>query len=407
MRNAQKSLLLIILVVFGTGIIGGLYWANIQFVHNVTGGTEFIVPNRAMKNFIMEGITPYGELTLLNIQNEIYGHSVSIGQYPYRVNIPLFMLLFYLPLSWVGDVFVARAIWLILLEFSIFGLVLVCLRLARWKPHWALLFIILLYFVLWLPSIMMLVTATSILLQALLFCVALRSIELGSDELAGGLIALTLLNVEATGLVFLVIVAWVLSTQRWRVLGGIGMMLALLFSLSLILLPSWILPFLGSTITNWRAGLAPSTYNLFESWMPGIGHRLAQILAVGALATIFVEMRAVRGQDVRWLFWTLCLTAAVTPMLGVPYSPAWVVFTMPGLLLVISVMNLRWKLFGLVGSLIVLMCVFLGLWTAALNGIVSAFILFYPIFLTLLLYWVRWGSVRQPRLWADEIALRG
>jgi len=67
----------------------------------------------------------------------------------------------------------------------------------------------------------------------------------------------------------------------------------------------------------------------------------------------------------------------------------------------------RWKLLGFGSSLIVLTVAFLGLWAAQLSGLISVFILFYPLFLVLLLYWVRWGAIRQPRLWADEIKLRG
>jgi hypothetical protein len=285
--------------------------------------------------------------------------------------------------------------------------VLVSLRLARWKPHWLFLLFILLFSVFWLPSVAMLVTATSVIFQALVFCGVLRSLELGSDELAGALAALGLLNIEATGLVFLTLVIWIFSTQRWRVLGGIGMTLAVLTGLSLLLYPGWILPFFGSLVSNWQSGVIPSTYSLFEGWLPGIGKRLAQILAVAALTLLFLEWRAVRGQDVRWLFWTICFTAAITPLIGIPNFPNWSVFTLPGILLVASVMVQRWKLLGLGSAIIVLVGVFSGLWAAQLNGITSGFILFYPLVLTLLLYWVRWGAVRQPRLWADEIALRG
>jgi len=80
---------------------------------------------------------------------------------------------------------------------------------------------------------------------------------------------------------------------------------------------------------------------------------------------------------------------------------------LPGVLLVASVMSQRWGLFGLFGAIITLAVVFIGLWTAQLNGLTSVFVLFYPLSLTLLLYWVRWGAVRPPRMWADELARRG
>jgi len=185
------------------------------------------------------------------------------------------------------------------------------------------------------------------------------------------------------------------------------MMLAILMGLSLLLFPSWILPFFGAVLGNWRSGLIPSTYSLFVGWLPGIGQRLAQLLAVVALAIAMYEWRAVRRQDVRWLFWTASLTSVLTPLMGVPYMPIWLVFTLPGVLLVIAVMSQRWGLLGYISAFIVLVVLFFGLWFAQFNGIISVFILFYPLFMVLLLYWVRWGAVRPPRLWADEIKLRG
>jgi hypothetical protein len=253
----------------------------------------------------------------------------------------------------------------------------------------------------------MLISGASIGLQALVIYGALRAIEVKSDEFAGGLAALSLLNVEATGLVFLLIFLWAFSAQRWRVLGGIGMMLAVLIGISLILMPSWILPFSGAVFSNWRSGGLPSTYGLLAGWMPGIGRRVAQMIAVGALTVLLIEGRAVRGKNVSWLFWTACLFSAVTPLLGMPYSSAFLVISLPAVILVVSVMIQRWGGLGLGGAVLIVLGLFFSLWGAQLQGYTSVFIFFYPIVLTLLLYWVRWSAVRPPQLWADQIAKRG
>ena len=407
MRTSRDYLIFLILIIVATVLLGGLYWANFGFVQNYPGGGDFIVAWKSMRNFMLDSIPPYGELTSRNIQTLVYQRSLLPGQYPFHVNIPLFLLMFFIPLSWIKDLLVARTIWMIILEAGLFGVIFISMRLSHWRPHWILMIFIMLFGAFWLPSVSMLITGTSIVLQALLFYTALRSIELYADELAGALIALCLLNIEATGMVFLGLMVWIFSTQRWRILGGIGMTLVVLFSISLIFYPTWIFPFIGSTLANWQSATIPSTYSLFEAWVPGIGRRLAQLTSITALSIILFEWSAVRGQDVRWLFWTISLTATLTPLLGLPYFPQWTVFTLPAILLVVSVMVQRWKLVGLISTFFVLIGIFLGLWGAQLKGFVSIFILFYPIALTLLLYWVRWGAVRQPRLWADEILLRG
>lgn len=407
MRNARNIFLALFLIFFVVAVGGGLFWANMNFVKRVPGGNDFLVPWKAMQNLMLQGVTPYGELTKLNTQSIIYQRPILPGQFPYRANMPLFLLILFLPLAWIRDFLLARAIWLILLEVGLIALALISMRLAHWKPHWIFLIFLLLFSAFWLPSVNMFVSASPIILQALVFFTALRAIETGSDELGGVLAALAMFNLEATGLAFMALLIWVFSTQRWRVLAGMGMMLAVLIGLSFILMPGWILPYFGAVLENWQSDALPSTYGLLMDWLPGIGQRLAQLLAVAALTITMIEWRAVRKQDVRWLFWTACLTAAAAPLLGMPYVPAWLAFTLPGVLLVASVMIQRWGLLGLVSSIIVLVGLFIGLWVAQLFGVTSVFILFYPITLILLLYWVRWGAVRPPRLWADEIRLRG
>ncbi|MCX6064673.1 MAG: hypothetical protein NT121_02820 [Chloroflexi bacterium] len=407
MRIARTISIILFLAFFSLSVGGGLFWANMNFVQHVSGGVEFVMPWKAIQNFMMSGDSPYAESTRASIESLMYGHPAWSWQNPYFVTLPLTMLLFFLPLGWISDLVLARVIWLMVLEVGLAGMVFLSLRLARWKPHWFFLIFLLLFSFFWMPSISMLYTGTSVILQALVFFGALRAIELESDELAGALAALALLNIEATGLVFLTLIIWIFSTQRWRVLGGIAMTVAVLLGLSLLLSPSWIFPFLIVMLKNWQTTALPSTYRLLEGWLPGIGVKLSQILAVGALSIILIEWRAVRGQDVRWLFWTASLTAALTPLLGIPYAPGWLAFTLPGVLLVVSVMIQRWGVLGFASALLFVTGLFLGLWSAQLNGTTSVFILFTPLLLTLMLYWVRWWMVRPPRMWADEILLRG
>ena len=406
MRAARNIFLGLFLLFFTISVGGGLFWGNMNFVQRVPGGADFIVPWKAAQSLMLNGDSPYGENTSRSIQQIIYGHPALPGQYPYRASLPLNFLMLFFTLGWIRSLPLARAIWMILLEIALCALVFISLRLARWKLHWLFLLLALFFSFFWMPSVSMLLSGNSIVLQAFLLFGALRAIEQEADELGGAMVALALVNIEATGLVFIALLVWIFSTQRWRILYGFGMMWAIMIGISFVLLSSWILPFLGAVFGNWRSGALPSTFSLFEGWFPGIGLRLAQILAIGALTILFLEWRAVRQQDVRWLFWTASLTVVVTPLLGFPTIPAWLVLTLPAVLLVISVMTQRWGLLGIVSAIVVTAGIFFGLWSAQLNGINSVFILLYPLILTLLLYWVRWWAVRPPRMWADEIALR-
>jgi uncharacterized integral membrane protein len=407
MRIARNIFLGLFLLFFTVAVGGGLFWGNLNFVRRVPGGADFIVPWKAAQNFMLTGESPYGEKTSQDIQQIIDERPALPGQYPYRVNLPLNSLMLFFTLGWIRDLALARSIWMIVLETALVALVFISLRLARWKPHWLFLVFSLFFSFFWMPFVLALLAGNSIVLQALMLFGALRAIDLEADEMGGALAALALVNLEATGLVFVALLVWIVSMQRWRILYGFGMMLMIVLGFSFVLLPSWPLPFLGAMVGNWRAAALPTTASLLSGWFPGIGARLAQILAIGALTVLFLEWRAVRQQGVRWLVWTVSLTAVVTPLLGFPTIPAWLVLTLPGVLLVLSVMVQRWRLLGLGGAILVLAGIFFSLWAAQLSGMASAFILLYPLVLTILLYWVRWWAIRPARMWADEIALRG
>jgi hypothetical protein len=132
--------------------------------------------------------------------------------------------------------------------------------------------------------------------------------------------------------------------------------------------------------------------------------RLAQVLALFIALMLIMEWRAVRGKEIRWLLWTISLTAAATPLLGVPFSPMWLVLLLPALLVVLSIMDQHWGAIGRWSAVLLFLVVFFGLWMALLNGENSAFVLFFPALLIFLLYWVRWWAIRTPKLWADMIS---
>jgi hypothetical protein len=414
MRIARSLFLNLFWLFFTLAVGGGLFWANLNFAQHVKGGVDFISPWTAIQDFALRGDSPYEAATTQDIQTQIYGRPAAPGEHPYRVDLPFHLLILSLPflvlarlLGLAIDLTLARAFWMILLEVALLGVASLSLAQARWKPHWLFLSLLLLFCAFWLPSVSSLFSGNSILLQAFLLVGALRAIDQGADELGGALAAVALVNVQATGLAFLLILVWAVSVERWRVFAGFGMTLVVLIGLAQVLLPAWFFPFLSAVFGNWRAGAFPSTYSIFEGWFPGIGSRLAQILAVAALTVLLFEWGAVRGKDVRWLFWTTSLTAALSPLLGFPYLPAWLAFTLPGLLLAVATMGRRWGPFGLGSAALVLVLAFLGLWAAQWQGLIPVFLLVYPFLLTLVLYWVRWSAIRPPRLWADEISLRG
>lgn len=403
----SNNLRLTILTITGFFIIAaiawGLWWANMNFVRRNPGGGDFYVLWQGTRNFSVEGSLPYNDLTA-QIEDYVYGFNPTTRE-PLRLfSLPLYLVLFYIPIALIQDPLMARAVWMVFLQFQLLGLVLLTFQLIRWRPTWPYLIILYLFGIFWAPAVASLFSGTLIIFQAVLLWGAIRAIEFNADEIAGALMTLAWFNLETMALPIILVMLWGLTHRRWRIAAGFFMATLLLIGLSILFNTSWVFPFLGALVANWRDTPYPSTYSLLESWLPGVGIRLAQVLTVVIAFIILMEWRAARGKDVRWLVWTVSFTAAITPLLGVPFSPQWLVLSLPALLVVLSIMDQRWGPFGRWSAVALFLVVFFGLWRAFLVNDNTSFIFLFPMMLVFLLYWVRWWAVSAPRLWADVIA---
>ncbi len=402
--NARSIFSFLFFALLIISLAGGLFWANLNFVQRVPGGADFTILWKGARNFMMQGVTPYGTLTTLNIQNLVYGRAARPDQNPLRVGAPFYIVLLFMPFGAIADLAIARALWMMALEAALVGLVFLSLHLSRWKSGPLYLILLMFFGVFWAPAGWALFSGSTIVFQTLMLLGAFRAIEFNSDELAGMLIFLAAVNIEATGPVILLALFWAVSVGRWRIWGGFWMAAFLLFGLAMLFMPSWPLEFLRAVLATWRSQPLPGGFSLLETWFPGVGTRLAQGTAITAAVILAFEWRGVFGRDIRWLFWTASLTAAMTPLLGLPFSFAWLTFSFPAFVLILSVMELRWGILGRIGAIALLLSTFAALW-AVVNANLSAgwYVFGAPVVLVIFLYWVRWWAIRPPRLWADSV----
>ncbi len=404
--NLRLIFAAIFILFFAVALTGGLLWANLNFVHKVPGGADFFVLWKSSQNFLLKGAEPYRDLTR-ELQKLVFGHTARIGESLKRLSLPLYLLPIFFPFAMIRDAALARAVWMVFLEIGLFRLVFLVIQLIHWKPGRLYTILLILFGVFWAPTLVSLFSGNPIIFQAVLIFEAIRAIEFRLDESVGVLLALAWFNLEAVGLLIILILFWAWTAGRLRIWVGFLMTTVILIVFSAIFNSSWLLPFLGALLANWRANPNPTTYSLFQSWLPGVGLRLAQGLTLAVALMLIAEWRAVRGKDLRWLLWTASLTIAATPLLGMPFAPASLVLSLPVLLLLLSIMEQRWGAFGRWSAVALFTAVFFGLWAAFRDNIGSVFVLFFPAGLIFLLYWVRWWAVRPPRLWADIIADMG
>jgi len=118
-----------------------------------------------------------------------------------------------------------------------------------------------------------------------------------------------------------------------------------------------------------------------------------------------------RHAEGRGFLWAASLTLVVSQWIGIQTDPGNFIVLFPALMLVLALLDERWKTAGWVMILVFLLLLFVGIWALFLNTVeygsqpVQSPVLFIPLpaFLLLMLYWVRWWAVEPPSVWYDRI----
>ena len=384
---------------------------NYFFVGDFGSGGDFLVFWSGARTFLFEHIDPYSAYVPVQVQELVYGRPAGHGQQPYILDIPFHLLILFFPFALIPDPLFARAIFSLLAEIALFGLVFWSLRLADWRPHPVLSVLFFIFGVFNFYSITSLLEGSASILLGLAYGWLLFALAAEIDELAGALIALSFFKWEI-GAPFLFLVAMrVFYMRRWRTLAGFGMLAFVLLVASFFWYPGWIIPFLRAVANNLRADFGFTTFMIFDQFWPGYGSRIAWALTTFLLIVLIYEWSRARGGDPSRFYWTACLTLAVTPLLGQRTEMENLAVLVLPLGLVLAVAHERWSKIG--NSLVAFLMLFLlaGPWLLFLRG-VSAFgesaeralFLFLPIFCIIGLYWIRWWAIRPPRVWADRVA---
>lgn len=399
----RNTFTVLFFVFFAVAMLGGLFWANLLYVQRSSASTEFLPFWVGANNLLLEGVTPYGEFTTYEIQKMVYGRVAGPGELPLRVNIPLPLFLLFLPFGAVGDMELARAAWMVILEIGLVLLVVFSLRLAQWRAHPLWMFFLVLFGAFWAASVESLLAASMAILLAVFLLGAMLALRASLDELTGMLLAFSFFNLEMGGLLLLFLLAWITLNGRWRIWAGLLMTLTLLVGVAFIIDSEWVWGFARAVWLNWHASMTPTTFSLFTGWFPGLGERMAWGLAFVVLLLLMVETgQAFRRGNLQWA-WLACLAAAATPLVGLPVKQDGLVFLVPAFLLTASVFSQRWAVAGGWVGLFSLLVAFGASWTFSHWNVESGF-LWLSLLAVALLYWVRWWVTRPARLWADQVA---
>ena len=413
MSPQRGPVLLILLILVVIAALVGLTWANYQFSLNNPGGNDFLARWMGARYWVMEGISPYDEQVSLASQEVIYGHPADISQGEDKNHFvyPLYSMIFFAPFGPL-EYNLARALWMTLVEVSLFLLAIVSLRLVEWQVPVYKAVVLVIFTLLWYHGVRTVILGQFAGLNALLVALALLLIIRKQDFAGGMLLALSTAKPQMVFLLVPFVFLWALSTRRRDIIGGLLVGMAVLIGASLALLPSWPLEWLRQlldypTYTPQTA----SPLSMIANTMPGISRQLGLFLHVFFMAYLILEWILAWGKDERWFRWTALLTIVITNLVAYRTATTNFIMMLPALFLVFSLWEARWRSGGRIAVWVSLVVLGFGLWPLFLSTVQgnqeqTVMYLPYPFFCLIGLLWVRWWAINPPRVLLQDFAQR-
>jgi hypothetical protein len=116
-------------------------------------------------------------------------------------------------------------------------------------------------------------------------------------------------------------------------------------------------------------------------------------------------------KEFNWIYWTACLTIVITNLIGIRTATENFIAMFPGLILVFTCWDERWRRAGRFIVVLFLLILLIGLWALFLGTLIKSDqptqnpVMFFPqpLFMLLGLYWVRWWALRQQRGLMDAL----
>lgn len=399
----KEKLLFITALLLGCALFfGALTWLNGQIVQRVAGGDYFYASWQTARSFMSDGESPYSEATRQNIQPDLNRRDTWHGG-EYSFAQPFYKLIPYLPFALLDDFDFARSLWMTFAELALFGFGFLSIYVSNWKPH---LLVALLFFVAIVLSfygLAPLLSGASSIFTAFFLLSMLFALREGWDESLGLLLPLGTFFLAQGGILFLLILFWVLIKGRQRVWLIAAMTLATLYILSFLVLPNWFLPFYENFFASLQNPQGLLFGDLLESWLPDYANLAAQGIRWTVLSILVLNWFNLRKGDFDRLIWTASLSLALLPFLNIPLNPIFFTLYLFPLPFIFKSITDRWGRF-MAWLIALFLALLAGSWFyPPLAENPSFFAFFYPALLALGLYWVHWWSLRAPHTWWDKV----
>jgi hypothetical protein len=398
------------LVILSIATLGGTIWASHQIASQEAGGGRFWIEWIAVRARVVDGISPYSTAVDNRIQAQVSDlFTWAPGPAPSYTS-PFISAIITLPYTLIADANQAHTIWLVTQFVCILLTVLAGMHLTGWKPAWW-------FFLILMPLILLSVRTTvswyegsMVVWVSVLVAATMLAIRGKRFELAGVLLAFTMIQPQVVILWIVFVLIWAGSQHKWSLIFWFFSVFLILSVLAVFMVPDWPIQYLR-ILWNQSKFFTPGTPGYaFQQWWPGLGKQMGWVLSAFLGLILLIEWWLARRSNFRWFLWTACLTLAVSPWIGIPSSPdAHLLLNLP-LIIVIAMIEERWRRNGKWVILTWVGLVFGWEWFLIFTNLgdmepVMRLGLIFPVPMLLLVgvFWVRWWTIRPKRLLIDEL----
>ena len=392
-------ILLLALLIFTVSVVGMYTF----FTAENPGANDFYPRWKGTQLFWQEGTDPYSQEATEAIQQGIYGRLATSDEDQVLFVYPFYTVFLLWPLINIDYAWV-QAIWLVIVQFSLIGGMILTLRLLDWRqPPW-LLAITLLWSVIMYNS-----TRTIILGQFagpifLWLAGTLLALKQDRDVLAGALLSLTTLKPQMSYLIIPALLLWAMWHKRWRFVAGFAGAMALLAGLSFLLLPSWLTSFIDQVRYYPAYTVTPSPLRVITgTFFPQLGQPV-EVVLIGLLLLVML-WQWWQLRDANWptepaeapkFLFIISLTLIVTNSIIVRTATTNYVIMYIPLFLLLHTVSQRWR-GGNVWVAGLLLALLVGTWALFLSTLQGDFehpVTYLPLPIGLLvgLGWLAWGD---------------
>ncbi len=369
------------------------------------GGGDFYVHWVASRGFLIDKIDPYGAEVPARVQQLVYKDSAKAGDEPFILVMPFQILPFYYPFSLLSDPQLARAIFTLILELALLALIILSLRLTDWKTPrlFAILFVFFAIFNFY--TFQAIYEASPVIILGFLYAGILITLRAEMDELSGALLALSLFKWEVGAPFLFLVLLRVYFQKRNRVIAGFFMLCFVLFFVSFLTYPNWIIPFLRALVNDLRVDFGFNILDIFIHIWPSHGRAAAWLFISVLFVLLGYEWSIARSGDNRRFYWASCLSLSAAPLLGFRTEMEHLAVLIIPLALLFAIVYERWQRFGGVLTLLLMAAIFAVPWMLYLFGVnrldaitQETIFLFLPVSTLIGLYWIRWWVIHQHRI---------